>query len=176
MNKRTVLEVALPVVGVWCLIHALHFGLSYLALYAGYPDEGSLTPSPWFLMLIGVLFGVCLAVMGLLLLRFARGIAGRLAVGPTGTADEDTLDTQRRAFTLAMKVIGVWYALGVVPMVLQSLARSRILRYSHPDAEPRYNWWCLIAGLVVLTAACCFVSGAARLARSTFRRERGNPT
>ncbi|HUX16002.1 MAG TPA: hypothetical protein VMW52_05985 [Phycisphaerae bacterium] len=176
MNRRTVLEVALPVVGAWCLIHALQRGVSYLAL-CGWPPVENVTPSfpRWLAVLSGVVFGVCLAVMGYLLLHVGRGVARRLAAGPGGADDEHTLDTQRRTFTLAMKVIGVWYALGVLPMVLQSLARPGTL-WSYPREEPSYNWWYLAAAVIVLAASCYFVSGGARLARWTFRGERGNPT
>ena len=167
MNKRTVLGVALRVVGVWSLIHALDRGLFYVVYYASMPwDRRSVSGSPVSWMVAAVSFSVFLVPLGLVLLRYADAIARKLVLRRAVTVEDAVVPVQRRVFVLALRVIGVYYALQVVPSVLQSLAAGV---WPWRSEQGGYSWPYLAVGLIVFVAACYLFFDGSGIVRLAFR-------
>ena len=95
MNRRTVLGVALRVVGAWCLIHALDRGLLYVVYYASLPWEmRSVSESRVSWMVAAASFSIFLVPLGLVLLRYADAIAGRLVLRGAVTVEDAVVPVQ----------------------------------------------------------------------------------
>jgi hypothetical protein len=161
MNAKTIMTLALRLMGLWALLHAVAAMVSLVALLSsssapgGGPGESSFLIESGFALL-------AYASLAAALLLFAPAIASWFPAEPAASppAATDRPGTVRDVYIIAARLLGLYSLVSAVPAA-QRLARSILDYRFHSGPAREFTWASLVEASLYL------VGGALLIAFST---------